>query len=716
MENYNSPDPFGIAEGLAPSRPYKQSKSDETKVGQVMGLFERAGLSHTSRIADWSTYLAYKEGDQLVYFNVQTQSVVRVVEMGKKRLWSLNNQLDAICRAWIGKITSGRPTFYVRPGVGGEDQIQGSRVADRLIEYFFEKENIGGKYDLAIASVPWAGVGWLEVKWNALGGRCLGHCEVCGYTHEDLPADVVCPNCQQGKISKIYEGDLEVVQRDPRQVWVQPGVEKFEDMQWVVTRTPLPVADVRQKFPRHALYIHAESDVYPVVGMASTYNAFSETWNTDELSDHVILYEYHEKPSGLYPKGRVVAIANNMVLEEREGVFHLTKRLPFFPFRWQTTSGQFYPTPPISNMWHRQKELNEVETVIREHGELVARTKLILPLGTLIAADEVDATTGQVLQPHPNYANDIRYLMPPMLPAEIFHRREQLIADMRTMIGITAQEANMPMDPNGRAMAIAENESDRSVGHILRQFHTVLADLCRYLLIAAKYLYSPDRKFSIMSDDLLEVYSFQDLTFDPTMSVAIEAEDGFSRNQAIRLQEVGNMVSLGFFVDPMTGMPDQAMIAKAAKLKIPGLVKDSKDSEVQAATMSIKQMEAGFPHVAQVEDDAEVFMMTFEKWLRTQGRRARASKPAVYAAVQQAYMGYMEILFQAQQAQMMQGQVDPNTGLPASPQGSGQSAPGGSQTGTLAEGTAQPDTVNGANQMISQADAQASAAVPQAMQ
>ena len=708
-ENQNSPDPFGIAEGHARTEQYEQPERDEKLVASVLQLYSHADRSRQSLDTDWGVYLSYLLGDQMLFRDAATQTIVRVVDLKKRRLWSFNNQLSAINRAFVGKLTSSRPTFYCRPGSGGQDEVLGARVADRFIEFFTEKESLGNEYDAAIGDIGWAGLGILSLYWDPQAGRCLGHCAVCGLTDEGLPDGAPCPFCGGGLTQKVYEGDLKVRRLDPRSVYVQPGVERAEDLQWVIVRRAVPVTLARKMFPQHALHLHAESDMYPAHGARYTYNATSGIWDSDEMQDHLFLYEYHEKASGLHPKGRVLFIANRILLEEKESPYSDCGRLPFFFLPWEQVPGRFYPVPPIANAWHRQKELNENETQIREHVELTTRTKIINPIGSRIASDEITAATAQVLMPHPQVASEIRYLNPPMLPTEVFQRGQMLISDIRSMFGVTANESNMPMDPNGRVMAIAENESDRSIGHIVRRHHKELAELFRCALIICKRFYSPDRKFALMGDDGLEVYSFQDLNFSPGMSIAIEAEDGLSKNQAVRLQEVANLAQLGFFGPP--GMMNTGLMAKAARLKIPGLQPDATDTEVAAAMAAIKKIEDGIPFEPGDEDDAQIFANTILHWLRAH-RELKDSKPDFYMQIRQLYQFYIMQLQMAMQAQMQQAAPP---GMEQSVPSSDQSAPGGSPNATLDEGTAQSPVVQGANDMIAGADAFAEAAVPASM-
>lgn len=712
-ENPNSPDVFGIAEGYSavPNNPTPEPQDLEALAGHVKNLFEAAYNARMSKTLTDNLYLAAIHGDAFLAIDPNTNQLYRILDSTQSQYASQNNQLITSYLALWGKLTAQQPDFTVTPGVtGGISDQFGARAAERFIDYYRTSRNTKAILDQAKSCSIWSNYGGLvELLWDPQGGTDFCHCESCGYSSEDTELDgAPCPYCEQshqlfaqaqevyathaaegmpppqepppqGALLCINRGGPKLIEADPRNVYYQPGVNKFENMQWYVTREPMPVATTRSMFPERALELHSETDVYPAHGASWTLNADTNDFINEMLQDHLYIYRYVERSSGLYPNGRVIIMANGKILRQSDGFFGDFGRLPLFRFGWIPREGTAYFRPPAADAWHRQRELNRLETQKSEHTALLARTKVIIPYGSRIAADEVSAQSAQVLMPPAHMAQHIKYLAPPQMGSDIYARSDQLIMDIRSMFAVTVQEANQQVDASGRLAAIQEAESQQSVGPVLRAHASEEADMMRCLLILVQKYGDPDEKFMALGDDNAEIYSFQDLKFSMNGSnVGIVPSDGLSSNPALRRNDAASLLGQGFFGQP--GLPDFnfGLYAKMAGVKVPGLVPDLGDPQVQAANAAVKMMEDGLPFEPMPWDDAPIFTRVFQSWLVVNGRRQQQKNPMAVQAISQAMQFYMEQMMLAQPApgaEQGQGQPAPNTG--ASPTGPGQSAPGG---------------------------------------
>ena len=162
-----------------------------------------------------------------------------------------------------------------------------------------------------------------------------------------------------------------------------------------------------------------------------------------------MLYEYHEKPSEEFPSGRILYICNDIVLDDQPGYYDEFGRLPFFWNFWWKVPGRFWAMSPCDDARGRQKELNELETQFREYQELIARTKVKVPLGSGISADEISGKTAQVLAYNPTTRGP-EYMAPPEMPQTFLHRRQLLIEDIQKHFALSAAETNTAgNDPSG---------------------------------------------------------------------------------------------------------------------------------------------------------------------------------------------------------------------------------------------------------------------------
>lgn len=760
--NASSIDPIGIVDGYAATLPGlpPPDQRDQDLYGRCQKMFLSADSAQTRRMLNSNLYLAAIMGDQYLALDPESGIIYRVLDNSQSQYVSQNNQLIALHLALWGKLTKAQPDFSVTSSGGSLDEVYGAKAAERFIEYYRTARNTKQIIDNAKQAISWAGHGLVELSWDPLGGSDFYHCDSCGYqTEEEMPEETPCPHCEQlqqqyqqaqmqyqqamqqpqqpapqqpgmppqpappppqppqpppppGVLQCLNRGGPTICNIDPRNVYFQPGVEKFENMQWYIVREPLPVQVVRNAFPEHALEIYAELDVYPNHGAQYSINEETGEYTNEHLQDHVYLYRLVEKPTALHKDGRIIFWCNNKIIGQAPGYMRAFGRLPLFRFGWIPQPGTPYFRPPAADAWHRQRELNRLETQMSEHTSLVARTKAIIPYGSRIAVDELSAQSAQILMPTPTTANMIRYLAPPPMSQDIYQRRELLTGDMRTMFAVTVQETAAQTDPNGRYAAIAEAESDQTVGPIIRQHHQEEADMMRCLLVLVQMLGDPDEKFWALGDNNQENYMFQDIMFKAKKSnVAIQPSDGLSGNSALRQQQANTMVQLGLLGAP--GQIDKSAYVKISGINVPGFIPDSSDTEIQAALSAIKILEDGQPYQPKVYDDPNIFCNTLMSWLRSNGRRQEQINPTLVQQVSDLFQYYQNQIFQAQQAAAAQaaptGPGGP--GQPSSTAGNNSSAPGGSPNAPQANQSSGASTNDAAAEITKNADKAGESAV-----
>ncbi len=729
----DSLDPTGIADGFTEPLPYEPSEDDRKLVTRVKELFNKAKRAKGTYDRDMDFWRRYLRGEQHFLFrDKDSGDVVRLVPRDAKRLYSQNNQLRPTMRSLVGKMTRMTPTFVVVPPTMDQDEVHGARVADAFFAFARQKEKLDVKYIEWCEDAASFGTGVLQLEWDPTAGQCLAYCTECEGAFPEEAAGEDCPNCTGilseaasmnmeasmmeaqatggqpealeankaltapiPKLDKAYEGDFRVRVRDPRNVFPEAGVSDPLELRYCFYRESTPVTEVRRRFPEMGIYLHAE------VGPDDAASDLRQSEVTDE---HVQLYEYHERPTELYPKGRIVWIANDLVLKEIESPYAKLGRLPFYWARWTVNKGEIWGESFLAQAWHRQKELNALETVQREYSELMARPRYLKPIGSKIAQDEISALTAQLIAYNAN-AGKIEPLQIPELPQGFFARRQELIDDIRGQAGVTAQEAGLQTsDPNGRAMAIIEAEADQQLGPITRRNNTEWGELHRGILVLVDENYSRTRSFTVSGEDTYtETFSFEEMNLSPGWDIQLEVEDGLSKNQALRMTQAMELLQGGVFTDPQTGVPDVRKFVRVARLKIPGIGPDMNSTEYAAARDLIRKIENQEVAEPGPEDDAVAFEEVIRHWLRANRRR---KPPELIDQVRQAWQFYaMWAASGAPPLGFMGG------GQEGSQPGQDQSAPGGTPNNAGKLGTnlspGAPGLAQEAQQGVQNADAAA---------
>ena len=730
---------------------YEPPEKDKDLSKQLQEHLDRAVRGQSKTHREWDFYNRYLCGDQLVVSRA-TGEIVRLNNEDSKRLRSVNNVLRPTSRSLVGKLTRQIPSVSVTPPSNDFEDTHGAQMGQLLLQYFRHKEDLDLIYQEGCEYLPWAGNAIIQACWDKQAGPTQAWCAICDYTDEEAAVGSICPACEmqrqqevavqlgtfahqretalmevamslppgtvpdesmvpedalveppleaQGPLPVDQEpptlfavkaGDVKAYCRDIRYFWVDPAATCIKDARWVCYRPPLPVSEIRAKFASMAMFIDAQPGI--------RHDGAESTWNDeDELVDHAFLEEWHEKPSEAYPDGRVIWRCNGIILEEEASKYKELGRFPFYQFVWDKNQGKFFAEAYIAQAWHRQREINAVETSVREAVELLLKKKLLVPIGSRITADEIAAYTAQIIHYNAT-AGEVKDIDFGPIPPDLFNRGIQLAGDIRQQAGITDQEAGMSgSDPNGRAMAILNAEADQQIGPILRRNNGEWREFYRALLVIAQKNYPKDRLVVVCGPDTTEAFMFGDMNLRPGWDIVLEEVDSMSTNKAVRFQQAMDLVGTGFYADEKTGLLDKKLFARKAGLQDPERGYDVEGMSRSAAAqipyllMKGKQFE---PHYF---DTPKIFAEVLFAWLNGPGRRA---EPELLMQVEQVWQFYTEW---AISLEMGTGGMPEVPGQGPSQPGTDQSAPGGSANNPGHVGTDQGMAGDAAS-TVQQADA-----------
>jgi hypothetical protein len=659
----------------------------------------------------------FLKGDQLVGRHRVTGDIVRLSTEDSKRLKSQNNMLRPTARSLVGKLSKLIPTYTCVPATSDFEEAHGCRAADLVLAFLRASLDLDRIYTDMCSYLPWAGNAFLQLCWDPLAGKTIAYCETCNYfTYDEQFVDQGCPQCtqtwqeqqMQAKVAELAaiesgmsnpsppappsengapppgtipplvearEGDVKALIRDPRDVFLPPGCTDVRYIKRFGVRETMEVSEACARYPLMAAYFKPDSGA-DLAGSTTRdrYQTPDSTGTLDDLKDHCFVWEFHEAATELYPDGRVLVMINDFIVEEKPGYAKKLGRLPLYHFGFDQCEGEVYKEAFITQAWHRQRELNRLETQLREGVERTLRPFLMNPIGSRISAEEFEAEAGQVINYNPS-AGEVEWVRPPELPQGIWTRKADLMQDIRVLASITESEQGINQaDPNGRAMAIINAESDQQVGPIVHRNNSEWREFHKGALILYRCYAHPDRIASIAGPQGTQTTYLKDLELlNPGWDLKMEQEDGLSRNPAVRLTQAMDLAGIGFFADPMTGLLDKKAFARYAKLGLPDAGYDTQATERAAAATIPNLVASGVPWQPHQFDDPVIFEEELRAWLRGPGRKA---DPMLAMGVEQVWMYYAQWAMTGQMGQQPQQGPATGTGGPSKP-GSDQSAPGG---------------------------------------
>ncbi len=732
----------GLLDGYVEAESYTAPEADSDLVTKLKTWITEASAAKQSYERDWELQRCYLKGDAVARHR-DTGDIVRLSQEDSKRLRSRNNMLRPIARSLVGKLAKMIPTCVTVPATSDFGDQAAARVGDAIFAYLRRKEDLDVKYLAAMNFLPWAGNAFFELEWDICAGKKIAVCHTCNFFDYNL--DLVgapCPQCsaqreqevqlqqmaheamtaeaavsateqlpiaeepiqpqelgelppppleQQGPLSteqeppalvEAYEGDVCINTIDPRDLFVPPGCDSLRKAETIATRSAVSVSAARRRFPQFAPFIHKEDGQFTDKTLKWRYSTLDQQGTVNYLNDHVFIWRFHERPTDAYPQGRLIHMVNDMIVDERESPYHCLDRVPLYHFGFDSNDGEFWREGFIAHAWHRQRELDGLETNIREHMTLLLAQKWLVPLNSRITAEEITAQTAQIIEYNPG-AQPPKPLETPQLPQQAWMRKTDLVQDMRMQASVTEQEQGISgSDPNGRAMAIINAETDQATGPITIRNNSEWRELHKGALQLIQKDYHPKRKITVAGPEGVQTYSFDEVDLTGAQDVQVEEQDGLSRNPAIRFNEVLQLATVGqgaMFINPRSMAFDKKAFARAAKLKLPDLGYDTEATERAAAQQIPYLMMRGMSYQPQEFDDPMIFAEELLGWLRGPGRQAN---PQLTQAVKQVWMYYQQwIAMQQMPNPMMAMQAEQGASQPGQ-----MSAPGGTPNGPVPPG------------------------------
>lgn len=697
--NIESPDPFGVLAGYSPADTARipSEREEEQLVGEMTRRYEESRDARSARERLWETNRLLLRGETSLAFLRTSSEVLRVVTEGDPRLpRSVDNLMRVNHRAFVGKLTRMIPAVRVRPRTRDRDDMLAAEIEDSWLDYCWHSMQLDLKYKRWVECIDWAGTGALYLCWDTLGGKDLGACPQCSLVFDDAQIGGPCPSCsmalmqgaglnetpmqQDGQLKvpmleKAKGGALRTLNLSPKDFYPDPGAGELAECQWIDVSRVLPVTIVRKMFPERVDIIDAEGDLYRdrYIYSSSSSLAYARV-ETRKFDDHVRLHEFLEVPTGEYPDGRILFMANGRILEIRDNIPHkLLGRFPVYLARGDRTDGELWGEDIISQAEPQHRERDILLTQFRRHRELGLNPRAVTTHNSGISKDALTATPGEVLKLKTMGAY-LKFIDPPQMPPWITNEPLRMKEAVREKWAVTPHELGQTSaGESGRYAAFLETQSSETVKPLTIEIFAEWREFNRALIILGRHFMPPDEVWTITGRDKVMTFSWSRARVKDSADVYLAEEDALSKNPMLRLQNTMQLHQAGYYMDPSTGQPNWKDFRRDAGLRLDVTTGDADASEhvyaAQIPEIIERALMANDPtQMPQPKpwDDARIMADELLTWLRTAGR----SKPEpVQRAVAQMWFIYaMAMAPPGQPIPPDVARLMPNQGLMGAPQ------------------------------------------------
>jgi len=408
----------------------------------VKEQFDSAYRARQEMELEWAQALAFFEGRQWFRINSQTRNLVQLQNPSEANRYMTVNKIRPLIDGVVGKLTQVAPDCRAVPlSQNPKDQ----KAAD-------EANFIAGHYTRKFARetqtkerVRWAcvtGTSYVKVYWDAkseviMPYRSLDTGEITGY--ESLPL-----------------GDVEEEIVPCFNVFIDPKAARDADVRFIIHASIKPLSWFVDNYGEAGKGVQADALSGVNAGYVDAYlegaNGSGNGWvqpsssrlnNTDTKKHAAIVFEYWEKPTARYPKGRYIVTTNNKLLYAGDWPYKKRDEFPFIPLRWQPRSGTSYGHSLGFDLTPLQLTYNRVYSRALEQFEQ-NKDYVIVERGSNIGAeafqqtgDDIDDKSRIYRKVYHNRGTQPPQIMrAPGISADLFPFMQMIEKDMQDIAGL----------------------------------------------------------------------------------------------------------------------------------------------------------------------------------------------------------------------------------------------------------------------------------------
>jgi hypothetical protein len=317
---------------------------------------------------EWAMATAFFEGRQWFRIESQSRNLVSLQNDKEPNRYMTVNKMRPLIDGVVGKLTQCAPDSSSVPVSDNPVDRAASDEANYLISHYNRKFD---RETQTKERVRWAcvcGTSYLKIFWDSNREQIVPQMdptgtEVIGHT-------------------KMNVGDVVEQILPAFDVFLDPSAKRDDDVRWLIHAMVKPLSWFVDSYGEAGKAVQPDAGVGQNAGFVDAYlsgaggvgrgftpKSSAVTNDYDAKKMAAIVYEYWEKPSKLYPKGRYIVSTNSALLYA--GIWPYEKRdsFPFIPLRWQPRAGTPYGCSLGFELTSLQSTYNRVYSRLLEQFE-----------------------------------------------------------------------------------------------------------------------------------------------------------------------------------------------------------------------------------------------------------------------------------------------------------------------------------------------------------
>lgn len=543
----------------------KDDAPDETSlIAEVDKKVKGAEATLQSFHRQWFVNIAMRRGLQYIQTHANAKAITTPPE-SDERVRMIINKMQGIHQTRVAKIIEDLPKLECVPGSSQEDDKDLARKGTKVLDWLWENEDVESKLEELAEWMVDCGTGFLMARWDPEKGPIIPTYQmhegpVTG--KEDYKVD------EEGYIldkdlKRIEDeetiGDVAIdfiPSFDIINDGVSPTVEKSK---WLVIQQGMFLSDIIDRWSERGERVKPEKDMseraYYQRRLLSMVGNESQYFATDSECDEKMatVKTYLERKSKKYPKGRIIVVANGVLLQSGSMPYGNGSKFPIIKFGDIKVSGAFWDIGTMENLIPPQKGLNRTFSQLTENANNMGNVKLMAPKKHGMVKGAYDDSGNEVIEYKQGFKPE--QLRPAEMPAYIqnqIDRYDKAFEDISGMHEVTNSSAPAGVTA-AKAIIALQKQDDTRLAPTRKRFFKGLQKLGSICLELYGQYQEEERTYRIIGskvDDLEEFSISKEEVQSLNKDVRIQTENILASQKSLQQENVRDYYSTGLFGDP----------------------------------------------------------------------------------------------------------------------------------------------------------------------
>jgi hypothetical protein len=434
------------------------------------------------------------------------------------------NRIRPAIRTEIAKLTAQKPTAYVIPATGEDEDKAAAKAAEQIWESAYRDKELKKVLRRTLWWGTICGNAFVKEYWDASTGPTMvnpltGMEETAG----DVELEVVTP-------FHLFIPDI--------------TIEDIEQQPYVLHSTLKDANYVRRIYGFDATPNSSANDSI----IDNRYlNIISDA--SVNKKNQVLVHEVWIKPYGHkdFPEGGLLTVVNSKVVQRIDKYPYPHGEFPFAKFD-HVQSGKFYSDSVIVDLIPLQRELNKSRSQIIEAKNLTSKPQLIAPKGS-VQARKITSEPGQVIEYTPGLAPPTPLPMQ-ALPSYVLEEVDRLKQEMDEIAGTTEMSrGNNPTQVTAySALSYLQDQSETKLSASVSSVEELAEKIARlYLKYVVYYWDMPRTIKAVGKDKMVEVAAWKGSDLKGNTDIRMEAGSAIPLGKQQQRAFLMDLFKLGAF-------------------------------------------------------------------------------------------------------------------------------------------------------------------------